>query len=64
MTGESSTISTRSGAGEVYPAGQWWAPSMTMLSSSCIAPPDGVAWAHEDHTLEYPTLERKRDAIP
>ena len=26
MTGESSTISTRGGAGAVYPAGQWWAP--------------------------------------
>ena len=31
MTGESSTISTRSGAGEVHPAGQWWAPRRLWL---------------------------------
>ncbi len=31
MTGESSTISTRSGAGEVHTPGQWWAPGRWWL---------------------------------
>ena len=37
--------------------------SMTMLSSPCISPSKDIAWAHEAHTLECQTLERKRDAI-